>query len=67
LIRKTPTGRQELSVELKRILAGKLPDIRLEDGDILFVPSSERKTLTYRGIEAAMQSAGILTAYGLFH
>jgi polysaccharide export outer membrane protein len=67
LIRKTPAGRQELPVEINRILAGKRPDIRLEDGDILFVPSSEGKTLGLRGIEAAMQAAGIVAAYGLFH
>lgn len=64
LIRKTPTGREEVPVELKRLLAGKSPDIRLEDGDILFVPSSVAKSMTYRGIEAAIQmSVGVVT-YG---
>ena len=64
LIRQTPNGREELPVELKRILAGKRPDIRLEDGDILFVPASEGKNLTYRGIEAAIQITSGLAIYG---
>ena len=40
LIRKADTGRQELPVPLKKILADKAPDLLLADGDILFVPSS---------------------------
>ncbi len=64
LIRKTPAGRQELPVELKRILAGKRSDMRLEDGDILFVPSSQSKNLAYRGIEAAVQIATGMAIYG---
>jgi len=64
LIRKTAAGRQEIPVELKRILAGKRPDIRLEDGDILVVPSSQKKYLTYRGIEAAVQIATGMAVYG---
>jgi polysaccharide export outer membrane protein len=40
LIRKVDTGRQELPVPLKKILADKAPDVLLADGDILFVPSS---------------------------
>jgi polysaccharide export outer membrane protein len=66
LIRQTPAGRQELPVELKSILAGKRSDMRLEDGDILFVPSSQSKYLTYRGIEAAVQMTVGLVTYGAF-
>jgi polysaccharide export outer membrane protein len=54
LIRKTPEGRQEIPVNLKDIVAGKSSDIRLEDGDILFVPSSEAKNMAYRGLEATI-------------
>jgi polysaccharide export outer membrane protein len=54
LIRKTPEGRQEIPVDLKEIIAGKQSDIGLEDGDILFVPSSEAKNMAYRGLEATI-------------
>jgi len=64
LIRSTPEGRTETPVELKKILAGKSSDLKLEDGDILFVPSSEAKTLTYQGIQAAIQMTVGVVTYG---
>src|SRR5438874_9783767 len=39
IIRKGPTGMTETSVQLKRILQAKAPDVPLEAEDILFVPS----------------------------
>lgn len=66
LIRKTPEGRTEIPVELKKILAGKAPDIRLEDGDILFVPSSEAKNMAYRGVEATVGLATGVVIYKHF-
>jgi polysaccharide biosynthesis/export protein len=44
VIRKTETGREEVSVSLNKILANKAPDETLFDGDILFVPNSARKS-----------------------
>jgi polysaccharide export outer membrane protein len=63
LIRKGPAGREELPVPLKRILAGKNVDPPLEDGDILFVPSSEAKNLAYRGVEATIGIASSIIVY----
>jgi polysaccharide export outer membrane protein len=54
LIRKTPSGREELRVPLKAILNGKVVDIPMEDGDILFVPSSRGKVFAYRGVDSAV-------------
>jgi polysaccharide export outer membrane protein len=54
LIRKTPNGREEMPVPLKKMMDGKVADIPLEDGDILFVPSSRGKIATYRGMDAAI-------------
>ena len=64
LIRTTPKGRTEEPLELKKILAGKRPDPRLEDGDILFVPTSQAKSLSYRGIDAVVQMTVGLVTYG---
>lgn len=66
LIRKTPQGRTEQSVELKKILAGKKPDVRLEDGDILFVPSSQAKNMVYRSMEATIGLVTGLAIYGRY-
>jgi polysaccharide export outer membrane protein len=63
LIRKTAEGRKETPVELKKIFAGSRPDIRLENGDILFVPSSEAKNLAYRGLEATIGMATGIMIY----
>jgi polysaccharide export outer membrane protein len=57
LIRKLPTGRAEIDLDLKHILYGKQADILVSDGDILYVPSSFGKTLLYRGIEAGFAIA----------
>ncbi len=63
LIRKIAGTRQELPVPLKRILANQSPDLQVEDGDILFVPSSRSKTIVYRGIEAAVSATTGLLIY----
>jgi polysaccharide export outer membrane protein len=64
LIRRTPEGSKEFPVELKNILASKRPDIRLEDGDVLFVPSSEAKNMVYRGVEATV---GVLAGIAIYN
>jgi len=66
LIRKSPNGRQEIRVELGKILAGKRDDFRLEDGDILFVPSSQSRTFAYRGLDATISLMTGMAIYGKF-
>lgn len=55
--------REEIPVNLKRILAGKSPDPKLQARDILFVPNSAGKTAFYRGAEAAVSITGGLIVY----
>lgn len=64
LIRKTSAGREESDLKLKKILANKATDPLLNDGDIIFIPSSEAKNYTYRGIEAAIAMATGMVTYG---
>jgi polysaccharide export outer membrane protein len=40
---KGPQGREEIKLDLKKILLGKTPDPKLQADDILFVPSSTPK------------------------
>jgi polysaccharide export outer membrane protein len=56
LIRTTAQGRQEIPVDLKKILSAKATDRPLQDNDILFVPSSLAKN-TWKSIESALPAA----------
>ena len=44
IIRRNAGQLHEIPVELKKILAAKAPDLRLEDEDVLFVPNSASKS-----------------------
>jgi polysaccharide export outer membrane protein len=57
IIRKGPDGITETSVELKKILRAKAPDVTMQADDILFVPTSAAKAFAGRTFEAAMQAA----------
>ena len=63
LIRKTPNGPQESRLLLGKILAGKESDIPLQDGDIVFVPTSKSKTVALEGLGA---SIGILSGLAIY-
>lgn len=63
VIRKTPEGRTEIPIPLKKILASKAQDWNLQPDDILFVPNSKAKSATYRGLEAIVQTATGLAIY----
>lgn len=62
LIRKTEAGREEVPVPLKKILASKLPDRMLADGDILFVPTSGAKD-ALRDVEGILPAAAGAAIY----
>lgn len=59
ILRPVPGGtqRQEIALDLKKILAGKGEDIALKPNDILFVPVSAPKRAAARAVEAAIQTA----------
>ncbi len=63
LIRKVDGGRQEYVLDLSKLLKGEQADLKLNDGDILWVPSSQLKTFGYRGIEAAIAITTGLAVY----
>lgn len=64
LIRTTPSGRTELDLPLKKILASRAADPKLQDGDILFVPVSGGKQFADKGVSAILQSAVGLSIWG---
>jgi polysaccharide export outer membrane protein len=63
LIRRSPTGREELTVNLQKVLYGGGPDMLLTDGDILFVPNSLRKEYSQQIFNAVV---GTATTYGIY-
>lgn len=63
---KFPNGRQEISVNLKRILSGHASDPGLEANDILFIPDSTSKRALRRGAEAAVQIATGIVIWGRY-
>jgi len=64
VMRVTPQGRQEIPVDLKKILASKATDPALQDNDILFVPNSSAKT-ALKNMEAIVPIAASATIYRL--
>jgi len=61
ILHKGPAGMIETPVHLKKILQAKAPDLSLQAGDILVVPSSAGKILAGRTLEAAMQAATLVS------
>jgi polysaccharide biosynthesis/export protein len=65
IIRKDEKGNPvEVPIQLKKMFAGKAPDIDLVAEDILFVPTSAGKNAAFRGMEAVMQ---MVTGVSLRH
>ena len=63
LIREQAGGRTITTLNLKRMLRGKDPDVPIRDRDILFVPDSMAKNLWNRTMESVIQSAAGVSIY----
>jgi polysaccharide export outer membrane protein len=57
IIRKTPTGTQEIPLKLSKILSAKAPDVPLLAGDVLFIPDSPAKGAARRTADAVVSAA----------
>jgi polysaccharide export outer membrane protein len=62
IIRQSPDGaREEVPIDLGKVLAGKAQDVELASNDILFVPGSKAKSALKRGAEITLGTmSGIL-------
>jgi polysaccharide export outer membrane protein len=63
LIHEQKDGRTVVALNLKRMLHGKVPDMPIRDGDILFVPDSTARNLWNRTVDSAIQSTIGVTIY----
>jgi len=52
------TNRVEIAINLKKLLDGKIADVRLEPNDILFVPNSASKVAGQRAMDIIAGTAG---------
>lgn len=57
IIRKTASGREEVPVQLKKILTEKAKDVAMLPDDILFIPGSPAKGFANRTLTAIVQMA----------
>ncbi|MGZ4899972.1 MAG: polysaccharide biosynthesis/export family protein [Candidatus Angelobacter sp.] len=63
LVRKTADGQTEIPLHLKQMLAAKIPDMRVEPEDVIFVPNSMFKTGFKKGLEAAIATVTGVVIY----
>jgi polysaccharide export outer membrane protein len=55
LVRTLEDGKKEMiTIPVNLIYKGKAPDVALQDGDILYVPTSAGKLITEQGISSAL-------------
>jgi polysaccharide export outer membrane protein len=54
----------ELPLDLKRIMAGKAPDVFLRSNDILFIPGSSSKGTAMRALNGAINRGSSMVAWG---
>jgi polysaccharide export outer membrane protein len=64
LIRKVPQGREEIKLDVSHVVHGEQADIKVANGDIVYIPSSIGKIFAYQGIAAVVQGAEQAVIYG---
>ena len=58
--------RQDIPIDLQKIVDRERPDILLQPEDVLYVPNSKAKNATIRGLEAAIQIGTGLVIWGRY-
>jgi polysaccharide biosynthesis/export protein len=63
IIRRGPTGPGEVHIDLKKMLAAKAPDLKLQAEDILFIPRSAAKNAGAQTLDAIVRVATGVAVY----
>lgn len=58
--------RQDIPIDLEKILDREHPDVLLQPEDVLYVPNSKAKNATLRGLETAIQMGTGLVIWGRY-
>jgi polysaccharide export outer membrane protein len=53
---EVPGGREQLPLNLAKILSGKAPDVKMAANDVLFIPDSAAKKAVGPAVQAALQT-----------
>jgi polysaccharide biosynthesis/export protein len=67
IIRRTASGPENIPIKLKKILASKAPDVKLQAEDIVFVPASAGKKAGAMALDTAVGVARSLAVYSVFY
>lgn len=67
ILHKTPAGMTETTLQLKKMLEAKTPDLTLQADDILFVPVSGAKVAAEKSGQAALAIATAVGVYTVVH
>jgi polysaccharide export outer membrane protein len=59
-------ARTEIPVDVKELMQGEGTDLTLQADDILFIPNSKAKSISYRALEAITQAATGVAVYGRY-
>ncbi|MEQ1949282.1 MAG: polysaccharide biosynthesis/export family protein [Bryobacteraceae bacterium] len=62
---KTDTTREEIQIDLQKIMSSRAADVPLQPEDILFVPTSASRNIAIRTAEAAIQVGTGLALYSV--
>jgi polysaccharide export outer membrane protein len=63
LVRKTSDGQIAIPLQLKKMLAAQVPDMRVEPEDVLFIPHSAAQSAFKKSLELALQTASGVVIY----
>ncbi len=66
IVRRLPSGVEEIDLPLDKILRGKVMDAKLEPDDILFVPTSKAKVAAKTGAQGIIAATIGMATYGRF-
>lgn len=64
LIRRGPSGVEEISVPLDKIYAAKAQDVKLQADDVLFIPGSASRSAGFKTLETILQAIPGAAIYG---
>jgi polysaccharide export outer membrane protein len=63
ILRRTPTGLENMELDIRKVLAAKGPDVPLQSEDIVFIPASRGKMAAERGASSILSMVTSLALY----
>jgi polysaccharide biosynthesis/export protein len=67
IVRRAGDGVQQIPVPLDKIVQSKVPDVKLQPEDILYVPTNKGKVVATQAIQIAISLATTVALYSIWH